>query len=1217
MAERGQRDQTPGQRPELRVVPGGFADDVPIEHARPPEPDPRAEARVPAGVGEPGDRTPWAELHVHTSFSFLQGASDPTELVAEAARLGVRTLAVTDRDGLYAARRLEQAARAADIRTVFGAELSLSAQGLGTPVVLARTLDGYRRLSAELTRAQLAGAKGAPVYDLSALAEAASSGDWAVLTGCPSPDGHGAADAHGGPGAYGSAGAYLGSGAGAYSGSGAGAYDEAAGGDVDATVRRLWELAEVFGRSHLHAELIDHRLPEDTLRNHALFAAARRTGVRVVASGAVHYAAPRQARLAQALTALRRREDLATAAGYLHPAPTAHLRSGAEMASRLTRFPGVREDTLALAEDCVLQLDALKPQLPGFPVPVGHSENSWLRHLVHAAATERYGPSPGGSTGSTSQRAWRQLEHELGIINGLGMAGYFLIVHDIVAFARRADIWCQGRGSAASSMVCFVLGVTGVDPLRHGLLFERFLSAERSEPPDIDIDFEHRRREEVIAYVYERYGRRHAAQVANIITYRPRLAVRDAARALGYPAGRVDEMSQQVHHHQPPGADAEIPDDVRELAGQLDRLPRHLGIHSAGMVLTRQPVGEFMPVEWATAQGRSVLQGDKDDVEAAGLVKIDLLALGMLSALHDACDLISRHHGVSYDLSSIPRDDPEVYAMIARADTVGVFQVESRAQMSTLPRLRPRAFEDLVVAVSLIRPGPIQGGSVHPYMRRRAKREPVRYPHPLTRRALERSLGVPLWQEQMMELAMDCAGFSAAEADELRKALSSKRSIERVGQLRGKLLRGMAAHGIGDNTAEKIYEMIAGFSDYGFPQSHAQSMAHLVYASGWIKRYYPAAFTAALLRNQPMGFYTPLSLIGDARRHGVAVRPVDVGLSGVRDELEDERERRVGGRDERGEEGEEDGQGERGGQGKRGETGDREAKREPIGVAEAIEEVRETTTWIEEAGRGEGERGAGSAGSAGSGEGGRGAGARRGAEKRAEVEAQPAIRLGLSHLRGLGEEAAQLIVDHRPYRDLADFARRTGLPARTLETLATAGAFASLGVGRREAVWAVGPLAHADERTLPGTTPAPAAPGLPALSVIEETFSDLWATGSSAEYHPIEHLREQLHSYGALPTAEMFGLRDRTEVTIGGLVTHRQRPPTAKGVVFLTLEDETGMTNVIVLPPVWNRYAKAALDHAAVLVHGRIEHADGATNLLASRLTPLPALSVFGGGDPR
>ncbi|MBB1259819.1 error-prone DNA polymerase [Streptomyces alkaliterrae] len=1031
---------------------------------------------------------PWAELHTHSGFSFLQGACDPAELVEEAARLGVGVLGLTDRDGLYGARRLEGAARRAGVRTVFGAELSLQAHELGRVVVLARSTEGFRRLSAALSAAQLAGAKGAPVYDLAALSAAARHDGWAVLTGCPRT---GPADP-GGPG-----------------GEAVAEYDDPA--DVDAVVRRIRRLADVFGRQHVHAELIDHRLPEDSPRNHTLFAAARRTGVRTVASGAVHYAAPRQARLSQALAALRRREDLERAAGHLHPAPTAHLRSGAEMAAWLERFPGVREATLALGEECALDLSALRPRLPGFPVPDGHAEDSWLRRLVQAAGVERYGPPPGDNP--SAREAWRQLEHELGIIGQLGMAGYFLIVHDIVEFARRAGIWCQGRGSAASSLVCHVLGVTAVDPLRHGLLFERFLSVERSEAPDIDIDFEHRRREEVISYVYERYGREHAAQVANVITYRPRLAVRDAARALGYPPERVDELSSRVHHHRPASAGRELPPDVAELAGQLEGLPRHLGIHSAGMVLTRQPVGEFVPVEWATAEGRSVLQGDKDDVEAAGLVKIDLLGLGMLSALHDACDLAARHQGVRHDLGSIPPDDPAVYEMIARADTVGVFQVESRAQMSTLPRLAPEKFEDLVVAVSLIRPGPIQGGSVHPYMRRRAGREKVDYPHPLAERALRRSLGVPLWQEQMMELAVDCAGFTPGEADELRKALSSKRSVERVGELRGRLMRGMARNGIGRRTAERIYHMVEGFSGYGFPQSHAQSMAHLVYASAWLRLHHPAAFTAALLRNQPMGFYSPLSLIADARRRGVEVRGVDVLRSDVRDTLESR-----------------------------------------------------------------------------------------------EAAGEPAIRLGLWHVKGLGEAAAARIVDGRPYTDLADLARRVRLPAAVMETLATAGAFAGLGVGRREALWAAGPLSRADEDTLPGTTPVPEAPALPPMNVVEETFGDLWATGSTTGRHPVEHLRGLLREHAAVPVAEVFTLPDRATAVVGGLVTHRQRPPTAGGVVFLTLEDESGMANIVIRPEVWERYARAVLDHPAVLVHGRVERADGATSVLALRVTALPSL---------
>ena len=554
------------------------------------------------------------------------------------------------------------------------------------------------------------------------------------------------------------------------------------------------------------------------------------------------------------------------------------------------------------------------------------------------------------------------------------MAGYFLIVHDIVQFASGAGIWCQGRGSAANSVICYVLGITAVDPIKHKLLFERFLSVERAEAPDIDIDFENARREEVIQYVYRRWGRTHAAQVANVITYRPRLAVRDAARALGYATGHIDEMTRHIQHHEPPGEDSGIPRDVVELAAQLDGLPRHLGVHSGGMVLTRRPVGEFMPVEWATAEGRSVLQGDKDDAEEAGLVKIDLLGLGMLSALHTACDLIGRHHGRTYDLASIPPDDPDVYAMITGADTVGLFQVESRAQMSTLPRLRPASFADLVVAVSLIRPGPIQGGSVHPYLRRRAGREKVTYPHPLAQPALERTLGVPLYQEQMMRLAMDCAGFGPGDADQLRKALAAKRAPERVGKLRARLMDGMAARGIPAKAADELYTMIEAFSGYGFPESHSQSLAHIVYASAWLKLRYPAAYLAGILANQPMGFYSPATLIGDARRRGITVRGVDVTRSSPYADLETDPD----------------------------STGGR------------------------------------------------------------------AVRLGLTSVRGLSEETAQTIADSRPYADLEDFARRTRLPLKVLENLATADAFTGFDVSRREALWAAGALATADESLLPG-----------------------------------------------------------------------------------------------------------------------------------------------------
>ncbi|MCJ7671222.1 MAG: error-prone DNA polymerase, partial [Acidimicrobiia bacterium] len=775
-------------------------------------------------------------------------------------------------DGCYGVVRFAEAARSVGLPTVFGAELTLGLGDLGIEsspkadppgehlVVLADGPVGYARLARAISEGQMAGEKGAPRFSVPGLAEASRAGvylggnrpsivndGWFVLTGCRK-----------------------------------GAVPRALVAAGPAAARReLDRLVRAFGRDRVLVELWDHGDPLDRYRNDELAGIAAQSKVEVVATNNVHYATPSQRPLANALAAIRARRSLDEIDGWLPAAGFAHLRSAGEQRRRFARWPGAVERSVEIAEACAFDLRLAAPNLPDLEVPAGHTDMTWLRELTRRGAAVRYSFSH-----PDHDRAMRQLDHELGVIEQLDFPGYFLLLVDIVDFCRRSDIYCQGRGSAANSAVCYALGVTKADAVALGLLFERFLSLERDGPPDIDLDIEHERREEVIQYVYGKYGRDRAAQVANVITYRPRSAMREMAKVAGLSPGQADALTKWVDRH---GRDArafpseserergpdgergpEVPGLVLDLAQQVLDYPRHLGIHSGGMVMADRPLVEFCPVEWARMENRSVLQWDKEDCAAAGLVKFDLLGLGMLTMLHLAVDLIREHEGVEIDLATIPQED-EVYDLLCAADTIGVFQVESRAQMATLPRLRPRTFYDLVIEVALIRPGPIQGGSVHPYLRRRAGEEPVTYLHPCLESCLAKTLGVPLFQEQLMQIAIDAAGFTPGDADRLRQAMGSKRSKARMAAMRERLMSGMAERGITGETADEIAGKLEAIAHIGLPESHSVSFAYLGYSSSWVKYHHPDAFACALLNAQPMGFYSPHTIVRDAVRHGVEV----------------------------------------------------------------------------------------------------------------------------------------------------------------------------------------------------------------------------------------------------------------------------------------------------------------------------------------------------------
>ncbi|WP_328994602.1 error-prone DNA polymerase [Kribbella sp. NBC_01245] len=1090
-------------------------------HRAPYEPDPVSRPTRPEGPV-----VPYAELHCHSFYSFLDGASAPEDLVEEAIRLGLHSLALTDHDGFYGVVRMAEAAEEYDdLGTVFGAELSLDLtkpqNGMADPegshlLVLARGQEGYHKLAGAITEAQLRGQeKGRPVYHLEELAEAGGE-DWFILTGCRKGLVRRALELGG----------------------------QATG--PAAAARELDRLVALFGRDRIAVELIDHGLPTNTLDNDVLARLAADAGLPVIATNNVHYAAPRRHRLAGAIAAVRARRSLDAMDGWLPPSGAAHLRSGAEMAARFQRYDGAVARTVEIAAQLGFSLRKAKPNLPDQKVPPGHDAMSWLRQLCAEGVERRYAGTPRHAD------ALERVDRELGVIETLKFPGYFLIVYDIVQFAKQEGILCQGRGSAANSVVCYALGITAVDPVKYKLPFERFLSAARDEEPDIDVDFDSDRREEVIQYVYKKYGRRNAAQVANVITYRPKLAVRDMAKALGFSTGQQDAWSKQVDAW---GAvrssvDHDIPPPVVQLAEELLKFPRHLGIHSGGMVLTDIPVGTVVPIEHARMENRTVLQWDKDDCAWMGLVKFDLLGLGMLAALQYAMDTVREFLGEDWNLDTLPKEEQGVYDQLCNADSVGVFQVESRAQIGTLPRLRPRCFYDLAIEVALIRPGPIQGGAVHPFIRRKLGEEKVSYLHPKLEPVLERTLGVPLFQEQLMQIAMEVGGCTGEDADLLRRAMGSKRGVEKIESLRTKLYDGMASNGITGPVADQIYEKIEAFANFGFAESHSISFALLVYSSTWLRLHYPAAFLAALLRAQPMGFYSPQSLVADARRHGVQVHRPDIHLSGVHAGLE---VLAVGNN------------------APTGNDACLEREQPPIGKFDA------KAIFDSDVHRRDGAF---------------------------------AVRLGLAGVKSIGLKPATTIVEERerngPYGDLSDLVRRTGLTTTQVEALATAGAFDSFGLSRRQALWIAGRAAEERPGHLSGVSSVGPPPMLPGMTEVETTMADLWATGISPEDHPIRHVRAALNARGVLRADQLKTAPAGDRVLVGGVVTHRQRPATAAGVTFLNLEDETGMINVVCAVGVWNRYRRVAREASAMVIRGRIERSKGVTNLVADKLERLP-----------
>lgn len=1019
----------------------------------------------------------YAELHCRSSFSFLHGASHPEELVAEAARLGYRALALTDECSFAGLVRAHLAAREAGLALIAGTELRL--QDGPHLVLLATCRKSYGALAGLISRGRRRAPKGGYVLTRADL-ETGLDGVLALMLEPP-------------PGEGGQAGAAA-----------------------LTPTEAAWLARHFPGRCWLAVELL--REGDDRARLAWLQRLSRRSGVPLVAAGGVCMHDRARKALQDTLTAIRLGTPLAQAGAALYPNAERHLRPR----ERLGRLypPALLAESVAIAGRCHFSLDTLRYEYPAELVPEGESPTSWLRTLTTRGMARRW---PSG----VPERVRRQVEHELTLIAELRYEPFFLTVHDVVRYARSQGILCQGRGSAANSAVCYCLGITEVDPSRMDMLFERFVSRERNEPPDIDVDFEHQRREEVIQYIYRRYGRERAALAATVITYKPRSALRDAGKALGLDLEQVDRLASNHYWWDGPriaperlreaGFDPDNPLLARvcRLAEALVGFPRHLSQHVGGMVISRGPLSELVPIENAAMAGRTVIQWDKDDLDALGLLKVDCLCLGMLTAIRKAFDLIEGYRGERPSLAGIPAEDPRTYAMIQRADTVGVFQIESRAQMSMLPRLRPACYYDLVIEVAIIRPGPIQGQMVHPYLNRRNGLEPVSYPSEEVRGVLERTLGVPLFQEQVIKLATVAAGFSPGEADQLRRRMAAWKRQGGLAPFERRLIDGMLARGYTEDFARRIFQQILGFGEYGFPESHAASFALLVYVSAWLKCHEPAAFTAGLLNAQPMGFYAPAQLIQDARRHGVEVRPAEVRSS-------------------------------------------------------------EWDCTLE-----------------------------RGAPGR-----QPALRLGLRCIKGLSEAVAGRIAAARraaPFDDVTDLARRAALDRGTLECLAAGGALAGMTGHRHLARWeALG--MEPPGALLSGTRIREARPLLRRPAEGEDIVADYASLGFTLGRHPLALLRRRLDALGVRTAAALGGLAHGTPVRAAGLVTHRQRPATATGVMFVTIEDETGFINLVVWSSLVERYRQPLLQASLLGVRGELQREDQVIHLVAHSLEDHSAL---------